>query len=276
MSGNLHVLAGQIDQDEAAFILIHPLVSNQIPMDHNWPEIAINENLVLFPKLQQGFIEIQHRSRVSGLRSDVDRLVIGIDRKPSLLTSGETSRDSIIPLHRAPGVVPVDPVGQFITGLLGKGQLLQYPVDQPAADVLALLGVLQREIGHPDLLALVDERGTPEGEIQNREGFPGGFGEPHRIAIMVDRTRLVVILEVIGHPGHPSLPFIDLVPKITGLELPLEHRDEEVVAVGGVELEEHVELVVIEVAFPVLDVDGIGLADDGAVVMGEDIVIESA
>lgn len=72
------------------------------------------------------------------------------------------------------------------------------------------------------------------------------------------------------------MPFVESLAEVAWLEALAENRDEALADVGRLELEEHVELMVFQILPPGLQIDAEGFADDNAIVMTEDVVIEAA
>ena len=129
---------------------------------------------------------LQHRGGIAALASNAERGGVGSERQPRV--RGPAAAGGVVPRDRGPAPVPAA------------------RVDHPVA--------LHHRVGEAQLLALVQERGSPLGEQQHRRGAGPGLG-----AVAGAMPWHVVVRQ---HPARPSVDRVVQVDRARHLVAP--HR----------------------------------------------------
>ena len=210
-------------------------------------------------------------------RAHIDLIIIAVDEKPGS-ARGEAGVGPVVPLHGAAGI--------FAAPLLdnGKHLLLRQKPGKNAGrveghHVLVHIQLRQAQIGHADLLPLVDEGRALLQHVHGGQHFPA-LHPVFLAAVAADNARVVVVFDVQGVPA-PALQLV--LPLAEGLfhlekvERPADHIRHKAVGlhVGeGDHLVEHLVRSLRHVAQGSVRVGGGAFAHDEAVVLAQNIVFE--
>ena len=156
---------------------------------------------MLLPEAQQSAVEVQQRVRILLLGRRVDPLVILVHREPGL-SRGKAGVFLRRPLEGAPGIVP----GALLDHL--QELLLRQEFGEQAHVVLGhhirVQGrVLEAQVGHADLLALIDKRRAPLEDVHGRQHL-AALVVVFLAAVAADDPGMVVVFDVERVPG-PAL-----------------------------------------------------------------------
>ena len=159
---------------------------------------------MLLSELQQPAVEVQDGIRVLLLGRHVDAGIIIVDGEPGR-AGGEAGVFLRRPLDRGAGVVPRALLHRLEHLLFGQ-QLGQQPHIVAGHHVRVLLHGGQAQVGHADLLALVEEGRAP---LQQEHGRQHLAALPPVLlaAVAADDAGMVVILEIQRGPG-PALQLL--------------------------------------------------------------------
>ena len=169
------------------------------------------------------------------------------------------------PLEGGAGVVPAgagdDPPPQ------GRGQVEagEELVDALALYVLELADALEVEVGHADLLPLVEEGGAPQGQQEGPQHL-GALPPVLLTAEAGDGPGLVVVLQVQGVPGELLLPAQEGGEELPGPELLFQPLHLPLVALHVLKGKDQVQLVRPG------EVPGLGGGDEDRLPHGEGVV----
>ena len=160
--------------------------------------VAPDSHRVLLPEAQQAAVEVQQGVGILLLGRGVDRLVVLVDSKPG--RAGGKARVGLRrPLHGRAGVVP-RPLLHRPEHLLFGQELGEQPHVVAGHHVGVLLHLRQAEVGHADLLPLVDEGRAPLEQVHGRQHFPA-LHPVFLAAVAADDPGMVVVFDVQGGPG---------------------------------------------------------------------------
>ncbi len=136
-------------------------------------------------------------------------------------------------------------------------------------NVLDLVHAGEIEVGHADFLALIDKGGSPHGQKQSAEQLSGLLPELTFMTIAGYGAGLIVVLQVIGVPGHLPGPLSESPGQAFGPELALEPLDQKLICRHVLEVEDHIQ-------FPPLrqgEIQGHLRSDENSLPHGEAVVM---
>ena len=186
-------------------------------------------------------VKIQDAVRIFILRLGVDERVVGIDIKPRF--SGRKSRIfAVRPLHRRPGRVAgrhMNALEPALHRILQKEGIIR--IFRGHIDVL--VDGIERDIGHAQLLPLIQEGRPPLQNIAGREHRSRLF-PPAQISVSAHDARVVVVLQIQRKPGlslQAVLPAPESALELAQPEAVIDVLGHEAVREHGVKLDQHVQ-----------------------------------
>ena len=190
---------------------------------------------------EAGPVEVQDALRVLLLRLHIDLAIVRVDVEPGL-AGGEARVPASGPLDRGAGAVAAGEVDAVEPFLLRFAQMEGVEgVDR--RDVQVLVDRVQRDVGHADLLPLVDERGPGLEDVAGGQHF-SGLLPVDQASVAVDHSGVIVILQierVPGLPGESVLPLGEGVLELAQPESVIDVLRHEAVRHHGVELDHHIQ-----------------------------------
>ena len=225
--------------------------------------IAEKQRVAAFSQRQGTPVEVQDAVRVVFLRRGVDLRIVLVDIKPRF-RRGKARVGRVAPLHRRPRAVPAGDV-DALHPLLLRLVFMEHVIEVFRRDVQILFDGMELDVGHADLLPLIDEGAALLEEVRGGQRRAALAPEAQR-SVAADDAGMVMVLEVQrvpGFSGQSVLPAGEGALELSEGERVVQIFRQEAVGHHRVELDDHIQHPVLpaDVAQRALHVRHGGFAD---------------